>query len=321
MVRVRVHSLVMRPNSRIDQLLDRTLVLSFTSIGYRLRKSNFQPLPRLDGRRVVVTGATSGLGLVAARELANLGASVVLVARNPTKARSAEETIKAITGNDAVAVELADLSSLAETSALAERLIAGGAVDVLINNAGVLVAERTETAEGHELTLATNLLSHFLLTERLIPHVVEGGRIINVSSGGMYSQRIRPDDLGFTSGGYTGTAAYARTKRGQVILTEVWAQRLADRHVTVSAMHPGWSDTPGVADSLPTFSKIIRPLLRTPEQGADTIVWLAATDEAVPSGKFWLDRTPRVTHMTGRTRETPADRRLLISRLGELAGI
>lgn len=310
----------MRKNSRLDQFLDRTLIFSFTSVGYDLRKGNFKPIPPIDGRRVVVTGATSGLGLVAARELAALGAAVVLVGRNAEKAERARDEIMRTTGNDNVSFELADLSLMSETADLAERLVAGPPIDVLINNAGVLVGERTETDEGIELTLATNLLSHYLLTESVAEHIVDGGRVINVSSGGMYSQRIRPDDIQFERGEYAGTAAYARTKRGQVILTEIWASEFAARRITVSAMHPGWADTPGVSDSLPTFSKVIGPLLRTPEEGADTMVWLAATDELVPSGKFWLDRTPRATHMTDRTKERPEDRAALLEALDTLSG-
>jgi dehydrogenase/reductase SDR family protein 12 len=309
----------MRKNSRLDQFLDRTLIFSFTSVGYDLRKSNFRPIPRIDGQRVVVTGATSGLGMVAARQLAELGASVALVGRNAEKAERVRDEIRDTTGNNNVSFELADLSLMTETAALAERLVAGPPIDVLINNAGVLVGERAETNEGIELTLATNLLSHYLLTESVAEHIVDGGRIINVSSGGMYSQRIRPDDIQFERGEYTGTAAYARTKRGQVILTEIWANEFASRGITVSAMHPGWADTPGVSDSLPTFSKIIGPILRTPEEGADTMVWLAATDEPVPSGKFWLDRTPRTTHMTDRTKERPEDRVALVEALKTLS--
>ena len=310
----------MKPNSFVDRLLDRTLLLSYTSLGYSLRQSNFASLPRIDGKRVVVTGATSGLGLVAATALAQLGADVVIVGRNPAKAVAATATIAEQSGNDSVTAELADLSLVAQTSDLADRLADGPPIDVLINNAGVLVNERRVTSEGNEMTLATNLLSHYLLTERLLPHIVDGGRIVNVSSGGMYSQKIRPDDLQFETSDYTGTAAYARTKRGQVILTERWGEELADRNITVSAMHPGWADTPGVADSLPTFSKVIGPVLRTPEQGADTIVWLAATDEPVPSGKFWLDRTPRITHMSDRTRESADERQALVDGLRSLLG-
>ena len=101
----------------------------------------------------------------------------------------------------------------------------------------------------------------------------------------------------------------------------MWAEQLADRGVTVSAMHPGWADTPGVADSLPTFHKITKPFLRTPAEGADTIVWLAASDAAAgQTGLFWHDRRPRSTHRTKRTEESPEDRAALWQALTDLAG-
>ena len=311
----------MKPNSRLDRFLDRTVLLSYTSIGYALRKSNFSPLPPLEGQRVVVTGATSGLGFETAWELSARGAQVVMVARNEKKAIAARDDIIHMTARENVSIELADLSLMEDTRDLAARLGAGPPIDVLVNNAGVLVADRTETAEGIELTLATNLLSHYLLTEMLAPDIKDGGRIINVSSGGMYSARIRPEDLQFEVGEYTGLGAFARTKRGQVILSEIWAEQLAPRQITVSSMHPGWSDTPGVVDALPRFSKVIGPILRAPHQGADTILWLASTDEPVESGKFWHDRTSRPTHLTDRTKESPKDRQALLAGLRGLAGL
>ena len=102
-------------------------------------------------------------------------------------------------------------------------------------------------------------------------------------------------------GQFDGPKVYARTKRAQVILTEIWAKRLAGTGVVVHAMHPGWSDTPGVRSSLPRFYKATRPLLRTPAQGADTIVWLgAAAEPGHSSGRFWHDRRQRPTHLLPR---------------------
>jgi NAD(P)-dependent dehydrogenase (short-subunit alcohol dehydrogenase family) len=135
----------------------------------------------------------------------------------------------------------------------------------------------------------------------------------------MYGQRINPDDLQSETA-YRGAAAYARTKRGQVILTEMWADRLRDSGVVVHAMHPGWARTPGIESSLPGFNRVMGPLLRTPEQGADTIVWLSASPEAAGStGLFWLDRKPRSTHFTTKTQETEADREKLWSGLVALS--
>jgi NAD(P)-dependent dehydrogenase (short-subunit alcohol dehydrogenase family) len=206
-----------------------------------------------------------------------------------------------------------------EVRALARRI--DPPVHLLVNNAGVLLPHRTETDEGLETTLATNLLGQFLLTNLLIDKLEPPARIINVSSGGMYTQRIRVDDLQMKRGRYDGAVAYARTKRGQVILTELWAQALRDEGIVVHSMHPGWADTPGVSESLPKFYRLTKPLLRTPAQGADTIVWLCASDEAArSSGRFWHDRRPRATHRLRSTRETDAERAALWERLAELAG-
>lgn len=312
------------PTPRFDDLLDRTVIGSFTNVGYAIRKRRWvDGLPSLDGKTVVITGATSGLGRVAAERMASLGAALRLVGRSEAKLEIARREINSATGNDDLGVYVADHSDMGSVRDLADALLAGEpAIDVLINNAGALFPNRAETAEGNELTLATNLLSHFLLTNLLIPRLEDSApaRIINVSSGGMYTQRIRVRDLQNKRGEYKGSIAYARAKRGQVILTELWAEKLADRGVVAHAMHPGWADTPGVETSLPMFHKLTKPFLRTPEQGADTIVWLAASKEAAESsGLFWLDRRPRPIHRLKTTVEAHADRRGLWEALNELA--
>jgi len=142
-----------------------------------------------------------------------------------------------------------------------------------------------------------------------------------LASVGMYTPRVRVDDLQSEHGRFDGTKVYARTKRAQVILTEMWAHRLADTGVVVHAMHPGWSDTPGVRSSLPRFYKATRLLLRTPAQGADTIVWLGAADEpGRSSGRFWHDRRERQTHVLSRTEETPDERERLWAQCFRLSG-
>jgi NAD(P)-dependent dehydrogenase (short-subunit alcohol dehydrogenase family) len=229
------------------------------------------------------------------------------------------ESIEGQTRTGRLRPEIANLSLMREVRALARRI--DPPVHLLVNNAGVLLPHRTETDEGLETTLATNLLGQFLLTNLLIDKLEPPARIINVSSGGMYTQRIRVDDLQMKRGRYDGAVAYARTKRGQVILTELWAQALRGQGIVVHSMHPGWADTPGVSESLPKFYRLTKPLLRTPAQGADTIVWLCASDEAArSSGRFWHDRRPRATHRLRSTRETDAERAALWERLAELAG-
>ena len=123
------------------------------------------------------------------------------------------------------------------------------------------------------------------------------------------------------SGTYDGSRAYARTKRALVVLTEIWAEQLKDSGVVVHAMHPGWADTPGVAGSLPGFHTITRRLLRTAEQGADTVTWLAAAPEAAKvSGVFWLDREPHTTHVFPGTDPSPQERQQLWDALAGLTG-
>lgn len=314
----------MRP-SLLNSLADRTIVggmAGFTRLGYAVRSRNWSPLPRMDGRTVVLTGATSGLGRAAAEQLASLGATLVLVARNEFKAARTVAEIQASTGNDAVAHSIADLSLMGDVNELADGLLEDhDEIHVLINNAGALFSERAESAEGIELTLATNALSGFILTNRLLPRLRESApaRIINVSSGGMYTQGVSLGNLQWEKGDYEGAKAYARTKRMQVILTEMWAEMLQGTGVTANSMHPGWADTPGL-EVLPGFRRIAGPLLRSAEQGADTISWLAASHEMTwHSGGFYLDRQPHLTNVLPGTDLIPDRRRELWNMLTELA--
>ena len=299
--------------------------IGFTKLGFRARARHFSPIDAdLKGRTLIVTGATSGIGRSAVGQLAELGASIVIVGRNPDKTARVRDEVITNGAVGEISFEIADLAMMKSVRALGARLLQRNEqIHVLINNAGTLFPDRGITDEGVEQTLATNLLSHFLLTNLLLERMKESApaRIINVSSGGMYTQRIRPGDLQYDKAAYDGSAAYARTKRGQVILTELWAERLAADGIVVHAMHPGWADTPGLKSSLPGFRRLTKPVLRTPAEGADTIVWLAAASEAVEStGRFWLDRQSVPTHFFDSTKETGRDRDLLWLRLGELAG-
>lgn len=304
----------------LDSMLEASVVGSFTRIGYHMRSRHWhEPLPSMVGSTVVVTGATSGIGLSASHQMANLGARVALVGRNPDKLSAAVESI-AGEGGDAVGY-LADLSILSDVRRVGDEITSSEeSLRVVVNNVSILAPERTTTPEGFDITLATNLLGPFLLTNLLIPRLVENspGRIITVSSGGMYTEGLDVENLDMGDEGYRGATAYAKTKRAQVVLTELWAQRLEDTGVVAHSMHPGWVDTPGVATSLPTFGRLLGPLLRSPEQGADTIVWLASADDALASsGRFWSDRSQRRTHRLKRTKPGDAQRDELWSFLSE----
>ena len=315
--------------SLMRNMFDRMVLpgaLAFTRFGYARSKRGWAPLAvSLQGRTVVVTGATAGLGRAAAERLAGLDARVVLVGRSRDKLERARREIVDATGNRQLAIELADLSLMAEVRALAQRLLEREpAIHVLVNNAAVLPAERTLTAEGLETAFATDLLSPFLLTRLLLPRLRSSApaRIVNVSSGGMYLSGLDAADLQNERGRYDGSRAYAHAKRGLVILTELWADELQGSGVVVNAMHPGWADTPGVATSLPGFHRLTRAVLRTPEQGADTMVWLAAAAEAGKvSGKFWLDREPHLAAILPGTAGSARERRALVDALERLSGL
>jgi NAD(P)-dependent dehydrogenase (short-subunit alcohol dehydrogenase family) len=314
-----------------DTLLDSTVLLSYTRIGYALRQWMWHDADidvDMTGKTCIVTGANSGLGFVTAQQLAALGASVTMVARNPARGQSARDEIIARTGNPNVYLDVVDLSSLAAVRHFATRFLdREKRLDVLVNNAGILLPQKKLSVDGIELSFATNVLGPFLLTNLLIPRLEQSApaRVIIVSSGGMYTQKLNIDDLLSEGKAFNGTVAYAQHKRAQVILTELWAKRLTESGVTVNAMHPGWVDTPGVSRSLPIFRKVMRPFLRTPTQGADTIIWLAVAPRlASESGKFWFDRRQRKTHKLARTISLPQDRQRLWDkcvRLSELVDI
>lgn len=295
--------------SPLDTALDRALI-GYGNLGYLARRPGWDKLPRLDGKVAIVTGAKTGLGRAAAKGLAELGATVRLAVRGREDGERVKAELAAEVPDAQLHVDELDASSLRDVRAYAAAF--EGPLHVLVHNAGVMPAEREETEAGHERMLATHVLGPHLLTKLLRPAMPSGARVIWVASGGMYGQKLRADDLQYQRDDYKPTTGYARTKRAQVVLSELWAEELRGAGIVSHAMHPGWADTPGIASSLPGFRRLSRPILRSHEQGADTIVWLAAADEpSRSSGAFWHDRRERPTHYAGRTREGAADRRAL----------
>jgi NAD(P)-dependent dehydrogenase (short-subunit alcohol dehydrogenase family) len=302
-----------------DEAAEALVVPSFTRIGYDLRRRLFHWTPLEDlpmrGRVVAVTGATSGLGEVTATALARMGARVLIVARNGVKAEATRERIAAETGSTELVVFRADMSDLDSVRrAVVDIRTKEPTLDVLINNAGSLLAERRTSADGFEMTFATMVLGPFALTRGLLPLLRQSddGRIITVTSGGMYTQALHLDDLQMEREPYRGGVAYARAKRAQMVLTRDWSAQEQRSGVVAHAMHPGWADTPGIEASMPRFRRLVGRLLRTPAQGADTIVWLAAAPEAARStGRLWLDRRPRKLDRIPGTHVSPEDARRL----------
>ena len=279
-------------------LVDPTIVFSFDRTGYRVHELTFNPADcdvDLNGRRYLVTGANSGIGYETALALADLGAEVVLLCRSTLRGEAAAETIRAQTGNARVSVVRLDVSDLEHVAQVGHEL-AQHPVDGLIHNAGVLPDERTLTPQGLEQTFATHVAGPHLLTRCLAAALSESasGRVVWVTSGGLYTQRLDTEDLDWSDRPYDGVRAYAQTKRMQLVLAELWADVLGSDRVAVNAMHPGWADTPAVRSSLPRFYAVTRSILRTPAEGADTVVWLAASEAGAHlTGELVFDRKPR----------------------------
>ena len=309
----------------LDGAMDRSLVLGYTRIGSGLRRRWWPADPDPDslvGKRVLVTGATAGIGLAMARAFAGLGATVHLLGRDPDKvSRCVAEITEAVPGADVVGevCDVSDLEAVTEwTADFANRV---PALDGLVHNAGLMPKERITTRQGHELQLATHILGPHLITERLLPllRAAQGASVVFVSSGGMYSTPLVVDDLE-SRHDYNGVRTYARTKRMQVVLADAWAHRLAGSDVRVESMHPGWVDTPGVAEYLPRFRVITRPLLREVEDGADTAVWLVATRPNSRPGHFWHDRAQRPTTFGWQRAENPARVRRFLQQVSDMTG-
>ena len=294
----------------VDDVMDRSVVIGYTKIGSLVRRRFWPadpPSASMSDKRVVVTGATSGLGEAMALSFARLGAAVHLLGRNPEKvAASAMKVRNAVPTTDVIE-EVCDVSDLNAvrtwTASLSERVTS---LHGLVHNAGAMPPEREESAQCHEMAFALHVLGPHLMTEGLLPLLTaaDGSSVVFMSSGGMYSAPL-VDDLEYTDGEYRGIRAYARTKRMQVVLADAWARRVAGSGVSVESMHPGWAETPGVADSLPTFRKITGPLLRDAEDGADTAVWLVSTRPPSKSPHFWHDRAQRPTTIGWQRAEDP----------------
>jgi NAD(P)-dependent dehydrogenase (short-subunit alcohol dehydrogenase family) len=266
----------------------------------------------MNGKVVLITGGTSGIGKAAAKALAGMGAEVVVTGRNRQKGEGALQEIRSKSGNNRVSLLLADLATQSEVRRLAKEFRAShDRLDVLVNNAGLYKTRRTETPDGIEMTLAVNYLAPFLLTNLLLDLLKKSApsRVINVSSEAERWGKIDLDDLQ-SERRYRGFPVYGKSKLANIMFTYELAERLRGTGVTANCMHPGSVNTNmgknerGVGILL---FRAFKPFMRSPKKGADTLVYLAASpDVQGRTGEYFIDRevaTPSKEAYDGTLRE------------------
>ncbi|MDQ5813862.1 MAG: SDR family oxidoreductase [Actinomycetota bacterium] len=250
----------------------------------------------MGGKVVLITGGTSGIGKAAATALAGMGATVVITGRNEERGKRALQEIREESGNDGVELILADLTVQDEVRRLAEELRERhNQLEVLVNNAGLVLSERTETPDGIETQLAINHLAPFLLTNLLLDLLKESApsRIVTVSSDAHRWAKIDLDDLQSRKR-YRGMQVYGKTKLANIMFTYELAERLEGTGVTANCMHPGGVNTNfgnNQGGPMNLLFRLFKPFMRSPEQGADTLIYLASSPEVEGmTGKYLADR-------------------------------
>ncbi len=250
----------------------------------------------MEGKVILITGGTSGIGKAAATALAAMGAEVVVTGRNRERGQAAVEEVRHRSGNERVSLMLADLSVQAEVRRLAEDFRERhDRLDVLVNNAGLIQSRRTETPDGLEMTIAVNHLAAFLLTNLLLDLLKNSApsRVITVSSEARRGASIDFDDLQ-SERRYRGFPVYGMTKKANILFTYELAERLEGSGVVANCLHPGAVSTNFAQNNrgpIALFFRLFKPFMRSPEQGADTLVYLASAPETGElNGKYLTDR-------------------------------
>jgi NAD(P)-dependent dehydrogenase (short-subunit alcohol dehydrogenase family) len=263
--------------------------------------------PSTPNRLCLITGANSGIGLVTARELARQGMDLIMVCRNAAKGEQARQDVLAASRTKKVDLLLSDLADFASVRKLAAEVRDRyGHLDVLVNNAGLMIDQRTTTPQGIETTFATNHLGPFLLTNLLLDLLRKGRepRIVHVSSEAHRFARFQPDDLVMPKK-YSSMVVYGNSKLANILFSNELARRLAPDGITSNSLHPGVVKTNFGSGSSSVFSLLLglaRPFLLTAEQGAETSIYLAASPEVQGrTGLYYDKKKPKTPSQDARS--------------------
>jgi NAD(P)-dependent dehydrogenase (short-subunit alcohol dehydrogenase family) len=275
----------------------------------------------MQGKTVVITGATSGIGEVAAVHLAELGARIVFTARDPKRADDTLAKLKRANPSAGHAFHLADLSTLAEMKRIGAVLAQEPEIDVLVNNAGALFNKRQETADGLEMTFAVNHMAYFVITNRLLGKLKPGARIVTTASNAHRGAKLNFDDLQ-SRRGYIGFPVYSRSKLANILFNRELARRVS-QGVTANALHPGFVATRFGDNSggiMRTVLKVAKPIgAISPEEGAKTIIYLASSPEAANvNGEYFYACKPTIPTKEA---QNDADARRLWEISEQIAGL
>jgi len=291
----------------------------------------------MNNKVVVITGATSGIGQVAAESLARMGAKIVQVARDHERGEAAVRSLREINPNAPHAIHYANLSLISETKRVAAEIaFAEPRIDVLINNAGAMFSDYQATAEGLERTFALNHMSYFVLTHGLRERLLASApaRVVNTSSDAHASATLDFDDLQSVKAyankslgewlrfGGPGFKVYSRSKLCNILFTRELAHRIGNSSVTANALHPGFVNTRfgDQAGGLISFSiGIAKRFALTPQQGAETLVYLASSPEVANTTGLYFDKCRAATPSAAAQDDAAAQR--LWQASADLAGL
>jgi dehydrogenase/reductase SDR family protein 12 len=265
----------------LNKILDASIFWSFDLSGYLRHEKEFDETYEFPkGSNALITGGTSGIGQAAALEMIKHGVHVTITGRSAGKGEALEKT------HPLIKFKKMDMANWSEFDSLVSQI---EPLDYLVLNAGGMPEKFSTNEKGFELQFASQLFGHYIIAHKLVQagKLKPGARIVWVTSGGMYLKALDVNTI-FKNDKYDKVDNYANVKRAQVTLLPFFKKEFPSQIVT--AMHPGWAATPGVDEAIPGFAKTMQGRLRTPLQGADTILWLLCSKKEIESGALYFDR-------------------------------